>query len=199
MKPPIAPVAVRLLALVALVAAAAGALPAAASGAEAAAKVICWKRLLNDWYDGRIDQAYPVRCYREAIANLPEDIEVYSTAREDIRRALLAAIRSSTKERGAKPTEATPVKPPVKRQASVPAKNRGGDQPGFQGRDPDGTGPIGEVLATGSPSNADSVPLPLIVLAALALLLLAAAAAGIVSRRLQARRAPAAEEPPPAG
>jgi hypothetical protein len=185
------------LALVALVAAAAGALPASASGAEAAAKVICWKRLLNDWFDGRIDQAYPVRCYREAIANLPEDVDVYSTAREDINRALLAAIRSSTKRTGTRPTEATPVKPP-ERRASVPAKNGEESQaPGFQGRDPDGSGPIGDVLATGSPNNADSVPLPLIVLAALALLLLAAAGTGLVSRRLQARRAPAAEEPPP--
>jgi hypothetical protein len=196
MKPPLATAAVRVLALVVIAAAAAGVLPASASGAEAAAKVICWKRLLNDWFDGRIDQAYPVRCYREAIANLPEDVDVYSTARDDINRALLAAIRSSTKKTGARPTEATPVKPP-ERRASVPAKNGSDRAPGFQGRDADGSGPIGDVLATGSPSNADSVPLPLIVLAALALLLLAAAAAGLVSRRLQARRAPPAEEPPP--
>ncbi|HVM11759.1 MAG TPA: hypothetical protein VM638_04715, partial [Actinomycetota bacterium] len=38
------------------------------------------------------------------------------------------------------------------------------------------------------PSNADEIPLPLLVLAGLALALLAAAAAGFVARRVQARR-----------
>jgi len=39
------------------------------------------------------------------------------------------------------------------------------------------------------PRNADSIPLPLIILAGLALLLIAAGGAGLVSRRLRARRA----------
>jgi hypothetical protein len=38
------------------------------------------------------------------------------------------------------------------------------------------------------PSNADSVPLPLLVLAGIAFLLLAAAGASFVARRIQARR-----------
>ena len=49
------------------------------------------------------------------------------------------------------------------------------------------------------PSNADSVPLPLLVLAGIAFLLLAAAAASFVARRIQARRvmpAPAPAEGP---
>jgi hypothetical protein len=47
------------------------------------------------------------------------------------------------------------------------------------------------------PSNADSIPLPLLVLAGLASLLLAGGAAGAVSRRLDARRAPASGPPRP--
>lgn len=180
-----------MLAFVMVVAASAAVLPATASSAEAAATVVCWKRLINDWYDGRIDQAYPVRCYREAIKHLPEDVEVYSSAREDIRRALLAAIRSSEQKTGAKPTEATPVKPPPKRVSNAPGA-------GSATRDPDDEGgPIDEVLAVGEPNSADSVPVPLIVLGALAMLLLAAAGAGVVTRRLQARKAPGADEPPP--
>lgn len=182
----------RSVALVLIAAVSAAVLPASASSAEAVATVVCWKRLINDWYDGRIDQAYPVRCYREAIRHLPEDVEVYSSAREDIRRALLAAIRSSERKTGAKPTEATPVKPPAKRATNAP----GGKQSGAT-RDPDDEGPIDEVLAVGEPNSADSVPVPLIVLGALALLLLAAASAGVVTRRLQARKAPGADEPPP--
>jgi hypothetical protein len=44
--------------------------------------------VLKDWTDGRIDGTYPIRCYREAIRNLPTDLLVYSSAEEDIRQAL---------------------------------------------------------------------------------------------------------------
>jgi hypothetical protein len=40
------------------------------------------------------------------------------------------------------------------------------------------------------PRNADSIPLPLIILAGLALLLITAGGAGLVSRRLRARKVP---------
>ena len=45
---------------------------------QADAATPCWKRLINDWYDGRIDRTYPARCYRAAIKNLPEDVDAYS-------------------------------------------------------------------------------------------------------------------------
>ena len=47
------------------------------------------------------------------------------------------------------------------------------------------------------PSNADSIPLPLLILAGLAGLLLAAGTAGAVARKLEARRVPASSRPPP--
>jgi hypothetical protein len=47
------------------------------------------------------------------------------------------------------------------------------------------------------PSNSDSIPLPLLVLAGFASLLLAGGAAGVLSRRLEARRAPAGTGPRP--
>jgi hypothetical protein len=174
--------------------------------------VVCWKRLLNDWYDGRIDRAYPVRCYRDAIANLPEDVKVYADAEADIRRALLAAIRQSTKDSpGTKVTESTPVKPPPKPKppAARPQKptstktERGNEQTAAGPTDPGPDDPFAgaETLTTGATRSADSLPLPLLVLGALALLLLAAAGAGVVNKRLQARRIAAAppptEEPPP--
>jgi hypothetical protein len=52
----------------------------------------CASRLLADWRDGRIDQTYAVSCYREALAQLPEDLQVYSTAKSDITRALQARL-----------------------------------------------------------------------------------------------------------
>jgi hypothetical protein len=69
-------------------------LAAAASG-NAAAKSSCATRLIADWQDGRIDRTYPVPCYREALASLPEDVRVYSTATSDITRALHARLASS--------------------------------------------------------------------------------------------------------
>jgi hypothetical protein len=78
-----------------LVAMATGLMALAFSGTAGAA-TSCGSRLLDDWKDGRIDQTYPVSCYREALANLPEDVRVYSTAQNDITRALQARIGKQT-------------------------------------------------------------------------------------------------------
>ena len=49
---------------------------------------MCWKTLLVDSYDGRIDHVYPISCYHQAIAHLPLTLQLYSTERDDIQRAL---------------------------------------------------------------------------------------------------------------
>jgi hypothetical protein len=54
------------------------------------AKTGCVSRLLADWRDGRIDGTYSVACYRTALAHLPEDVRIYSSAENDIKRALVA-------------------------------------------------------------------------------------------------------------
>jgi hypothetical protein len=54
------------------------------------AKATCVSRLLADWRDGRIDGTYSVGCYRAALAHLPEDVRIYSSAESDIKRALVA-------------------------------------------------------------------------------------------------------------
>lgn len=59
---------------------------------SATASSTCASRLLADWRDGGIDRTYAVPCYRRALAKLPEDVLVYSTAREDITRALQARL-----------------------------------------------------------------------------------------------------------
>ena len=48
----------------------------------------CQDRLLKDWRDGRINNIYPIGCYRKALEDLPTDLLVYSSAAEDIRQAL---------------------------------------------------------------------------------------------------------------
>src|SRR5215471_14563551 len=64
---------------------------AAGTAAPASASTPCWKALINDWFDGKIDHVYPRHCYTEAIAHLPTDVKTYSNAPDEIRRAMLAA------------------------------------------------------------------------------------------------------------
>jgi hypothetical protein len=54
----------------------------------------CAGRLLSDWRDGRINQVYPVDCYRRALTSLPEDLRIYSSAESDITRALQNRVRA---------------------------------------------------------------------------------------------------------
>ncbi len=70
----------------------------------ASASTNCASQLLADWRDGRIDGTYAVRCYRRALANLPEDVRVYSTASGDITRALQARL-AKVSARPASPTD----------------------------------------------------------------------------------------------
>jgi hypothetical protein len=76
-------------------------LAAAAFSGSAAGATDCSARLLADWQDGRIDRTYPVHCYREALASLPEDLQVYSTAQSDLTRALQAQLDAPQKAKAA--------------------------------------------------------------------------------------------------
>jgi hypothetical protein len=188
------------LALVATACATAG--PASAKGEKAP----CWKQLINDWYDGRIDGTYPVPCYEEAINHLPSDVESYSSAAEDIRRALQIRIAQQRQQQTTPgkttgddpdkggtppaPPSSTGGKPPPTTTETTPGK---GDKPptetGSPGRKTDG-GPVGQALDDIGPKDAESVPIPLLVLAGIAFVLLAAGSAGLIARRIQARRVP---------
>jgi hypothetical protein len=75
--------------LLVLVLALLGALAVCGPGTAATS---CASRLLADWQDGRIDGTYAVPCYRQALSALPEDVRVYSSASDDIRRALQARL-----------------------------------------------------------------------------------------------------------
>jgi hypothetical protein len=67
----------------------------ARADAPAAARPRCATALLADWSDGRIDGVYPIRCYRSALKALPSDLEVYSSAPDDIAQALSQRIVQS--------------------------------------------------------------------------------------------------------
>ena len=159
---------------------------------QASAKDPCWKTLIDDWYDGRIDNVYPVACYRAALAHMPEDVAQYSTLGDDINRALQAAIAAGGGNGGTPPPssgvngETSP--PPSENSSFHGGPTVARDGASAAGREAGG-GPVGSALNSIGPGSADSVPVPLIVLGGLSVLLLTLGAAGFVARRVQTRRA----------
>jgi hypothetical protein len=69
------------------------------SAEQSAAQVPCQETLLDDWADGRIDRDYPIGCYRATLKSLPTDLKVYSSAPDDIARALSQRIVQSAGKR----------------------------------------------------------------------------------------------------
>jgi hypothetical protein len=67
---------------------------ASAGAPSATAATPCGEAVILDWSDGTLDRVYSVACYRDALARLPEDLRAYSTAPEDIERALLEQARA---------------------------------------------------------------------------------------------------------
>ena len=149
----------------------------------AAAKTPCWKKVVQDWYDNnRIDRVYPPHCYSEALKRLPNDVRTYSSFEEDVKNARQEAVRVRALHTG-RPGGGSPRS----------AQSAGGTSPKSAGKaaaKPD-RNLFKAAFDKLSPRNADSVPLPLLILAGLALLLFAAGASGLVARRLKARRLPA--------
>jgi hypothetical protein len=174
---------------------------AVAHPAQAARKPACWQTLLNDWYDGRIDGTYPIHCYRDALKHLPSDVDTYSSARNDIERALASA-RLAAARAGRKVTPNTLLEPaPVSAGTVEGVQVTNGSEsstkastsrvvkvievPAIRRHQSKGLTKVADQLDTGGPS---SIPLPLYILGGLALLLLALGGAGLLARRLQRRR-----------
>jgi len=168
-------------------------LAALAVAGPAAAAEPCAKRVIDDWYgDGRVDGNYPLHCYDDAIEALPLDVKHYSSAPEDIERALTARLRGeeappSTTDPDGDAGTGGPTTPGDPGTGAGPTRANGqpaGDRPG-------GTGVEPEVAPELDPAAAsDSLPVPLLILAGLAFLLVAAGSAGYLMRRVQARRLP---------
>jgi hypothetical protein len=153
--------------------------------AAAAHKPACWQVLLNDWYDGRIDGTYPIHCYRDALKHLPSDVDTYSSARDDIERALQSA-RVAARKAGLTLTANTLIRPTT--PGAKGGKNGGKNviTIAAPGRKP-GSG-IAKVADNLNGNGASSLPLPLLILGGLALALVAAGAAGLGWRHFQGRK-----------
>jgi hypothetical protein len=157
--------------------------------AAAAKKPSCAEQVVADWYDnGRVDYLYPLRCYREAIKTLPPDVKDYSSAKEEIERALQDAANRP------------PVTNPTKLDTTPGTGTTG---TGTVATEPGETEPGDETSAAAGddgPNTAgpSSVPIPLIVLGGLSVLLLAAGSAGYLARRFGGGGEADGGEPPAA-
>jgi hypothetical protein len=135
----------------------------------ASAQTACWKQIIDDWVnDGAIEGVYPLHCYGEAIKHVPNDLAQYTGIIDDITAARQQAAR------GVRTTQAH--NPP---SSSEPTSN-----------DPSG-GVYNQAIDKLGPTNSDSLPLPLLILAGLALIMVAAGGAGLATRHLRARKTPA--------
>ncbi len=161
-------------------------LPVSAPALAASSTAPCWQLLMNQWYQGEIKSIFPLDCYHQAIKHLPTDIQVYSSARDDITRALQAAITydaklkaaaaaasQTTTSSSAAPTTTTAVAKP-----KIPIVKTHGPGSG-------GNGAIPFAINSASPGGTTSFPLPLIILGGLAILLVAAGGVGLLIRRRQ--------------
>jgi hypothetical protein len=179
-------VGVVLLTLAALLAVLAVAGPAGAAQS-------CGRKVIDDWYDdGRVDGTYPLHCYDDAIEALPRDVRDYSSAKEDIQRAMTAALRGEDSPAATNdPTpgdETTETAPGDEPATTAPTDTTAESEPKNE-TTPEAAGSLdGEDEA-----SASSIPIPLLILAGLALLLVAGGSAGYLIRRF---RGP--QSPPPA-
>ena len=180
-------VAIALLALAGLVAAA----PASASSSASAKAKGCAGKVVADWYDhkDKVHGHYPLHCYREALDSLDNnDVGIYTNAKEAISAALaLEALRCKSNCGPTDPGSGT-GRPKLKPGEQAITYHNTYD---FSG-DP----PVVNAVPVSS-SSPSAVPLPLIVLAALAAVLLIAGAGSYIARRLKASRAtpPATDTP----
>ena len=111
--------------------------------------------------------------------HLPADVATYSSAHDDILRALQSAVAKERKA-GHSVGPNTLLPPPS-------SGGNGGKKTGT------GTTTIGRKPDDGlanklNPSSADSLPVPLLVLGGLAVLLVLAGGAGLLAKQIQARR-----------
>jgi hypothetical protein len=157
-----------------VISAALAALAALAFGAgSASAAKSCSSKIIDDWYlDSTIDGTYSAQCYRQALSRVTDQMRMYSDLPDELERGLRRALeRESTS--GKLGTTHTITQPAAGDRQTASHK---------------ASGPIQRVLGELGPDRADSIPIPLMILAGVALLLIAAGAASAIVRRLNGRK-----------
>jgi len=145
-----------------------------AAPAQAKGKA-CWERVIDDWLNGGSLDKYSPKCLQAALKNIPEDLRDYSDITDVISAALQNKLRGGGGNGGG--------------PSSGGGNENGDNTPRKLQNVPDRSYYRRAIDNLGT-TSADSLPIPLLVLAGLgtALLLTAAALAG--RKRLKARARP---------
>jgi hypothetical protein len=150
------------------------AVTATSTDGQAAKRKPCWEQLVDDWtQDQRVDGRYSAACINEALKNVPEDVRAYSSFEDEARAARIEGTRSL--------------------QGSGGDTGSDGSGGGSAGPGGPGSGTPDETLVQralgASGNNADSIPIPLLILLAISAVLITAGGAGFAARKVKALRA----------
>lgn len=164
--------------LLAMLALLAGLALGAASPAAAKGKP-CWERVIDDWVDnGNIDGTYKPACYQQALKHIPEDLRDYSNISDAINAALQAALRGDGPGGGSQGSTGGSSSGGGDQGDNTPRKLQNVPDRSYYRRAIDNLGT----------TSADSLPIPLLVLAGLGTALLLSAAGLAAHKRLRARK-----------
>jgi hypothetical protein len=179
------------IALVGVLVGVAGALVAPST---AGAATPCWKRVINQWLDNKpIATTYKPACYRQALNHVPEDLRDYSDITDAINAALQASLRGGGPSGGA--SNSTNPGPTGTGDNKTSGTSPGTSNPETKNRSLQGV-PAPSIYRKAidnlGTTKADSLPIPLLVLAGLGTALLLTAAGLAAHKRLKARPRPPA-------
>ena len=157
---------------------------AVAVPAQAHAAQPCRNKIFNDWYaDGKIASTYSHACYVDALRHIPPDAKVYSNLSDDIKSAMRAAIRRS---------QGKSVPSQIGHGFASLASGKGDVAGASATNPPNGESHSGNTQASSQPvantSSGGGIPVPILILGAVALLLAAAGAAGGGLKYVRSRR-----------
>ena len=166
---------------VVLVALLAGLAGGTAAPAQAKGKA-CWERVIDDWLNGKPLNKYSPKCLQAALKNVPEDLRDYS----DITDVISAALQNKLRGGGGSNDGTTGAG-----SSSGSGSENGDTTPRKLQNVPDRSYYRRAIDNLGT-TSADSLPIPLLVLAGLGTALLLTAAGLAARKRLKARPRPPA-------
>ena len=162
---------------------------------QAAAAKPCWERVIDDWLaNGTITGTYKVNCYQQALKHVPEDLRDYSNVTDAINAAMLATLRGTPGNGNGSGGTGSGTGP-----GSNPGNPSGGSSKAEKNRRLQATPERSyyrRAIDNLGTTSADSLPIPLLVLAGLGALLLLSAGGLAGAKRYRAVRG--RPKPPPA-
>ena len=167
---------------VVLVALLAGLVGGTAAPAQAKGKA-CWERVIDDWLNGKPLNKYSPKCLQAALKNVPEDLRDYSDITDVISAALQNKLRGGGGPNGGTNSGTG---------SSGGSGNENGDNTPRKLQNVPDRSYYRRAIDNLGTTSADSLPIPLLVLAGLGTALLLTAAGLAARKRLKARPRPPA-------